>query len=708
MMIEQNLEKKLNVTRQLEKEVNQLASVRDVLGRSSQVATNVGNILDSFEHRLARLETTILPLYQQTGNLQRRQLNTEKTLQELDHVIGYYNVAGQVESVVKERPSSIGVPQYLQAMDRLAETCKYFEQNKPESVEIENVTSLFETGTDTLGKEFRDELKKYQKPVPPLATLELLQEEEINEETLSGVELVPPGVREDLRAIAAWLDKHNNTDRLTVYAKLRSDALKQSLRALRDYQRSSSMERGQGTGSLNSPGPHRGRLTKVDSTSKSRTLKISKTKMLQKVFPGHVSARRQGSPGHTSYPLHGTHTSQHELFPEAWVPTEGLEDTEVELYLNQVSALHCLAFAEYLLAQQLVPEDRVTRTFEMILKDPMDQLVTEGEGLATQARRSVSRGDYQAMLSVLAMLRHVTNIQPEYDRLLTNCQTSIRAKFAAIIHMLQETCVKALEGFVDSVKSDSERGLPKDGTVHEITTNALRFTEQLVDYAPTLAPILQRDTMLTNSLSNLPRNADASLKAKALLGAYVKRVLANLCLAFVSRSEAYSDDFLKAIFRLNNYHYILQTLLNSELLNLVALVEPQCDKMYNDQIMEQKRLYSQSWSRVLHYLNHEDVSPSVVQSGKLRDKDRQLIKDAFAGFNKEMEEVSRVQRRYSIPEPELRETLKRDNMEFILPKYQAFYDKYVKVDFARNTGKYIKYTPADISNMVNKFFDVAA
>ncbi|MPC14824.1 Exocyst complex component 7 [Portunus trituberculatus] len=323
---------------------------------------------------------------------------------------------------------------------------------------------------------------------------------EINEETLSGVELVPPGVREDLRAIAAWLDKHNNTDRLTVYAKLRSDTLKQSLRALRDYQRSSSMERGQGTGSLNSPGPLRGRLTKVDSTSKSRTLKISnKAKILQKAITGHVSSRRQGSPGHSSY-MHGTLTSPH----------------------GRVSALHCLAFAEYLLAQQLVPEDRVTRTFEMILKEPMDQLVTEGEGLATQARKSVSRGDYQAMLSVLAMVRHVTNIQPEYDRLLTNCQTSIRAKFAAIIHMLQETCVKALEGFVDSVKSDGERGLPKDGTVHQITNDALRFTKQLPDYAQTLAPILQRDTVLTSSLSNLPRNADASLQAKALLGAYTR------------------------------------------------------------------------------------------------------------------------------------------------------------------------------------------
>lgn len=61
------------------------------------------------------------------------------------------------------------------------------------------------------------------------------------------------------------------------------------------------------------------------------------------------------------------------------------------------------------------------------------------QGLAAQARRSVSRGDYQAVLSVLAMLRHVTNVQPEYDRLLTNCQTSIRSKFAAIINMLQDT-----------------------------------------------------------------------------------------------------------------------------------------------------------------------------------------------------------------------------------------------------------------------------
>lgn len=90
-----------------------------------------------------------------------------------------------------------------------------------------------------------------------------------------------------------------------------------------------------------------------------------------------------------------------------------------------------------------------------------------------------------------------------------------------LIVLVSPQCVKALEGFVDNVKSDGERALPKDGTVHEITSNALIFTKQLLDYAPTLAPILQRDPSLVSALSNLPRNIDPSLQAKALLGAYV-------------------------------------------------------------------------------------------------------------------------------------------------------------------------------------------
>merc|ERR550519_594193 len=88
-------------------------------------------ILTSFEQRLARLEETILPVYQETGNLQRRQENIDKTLVELDHVINYYNVSKEEENVFRE------------AMTRLKGALDYFATNNPGSIELENVRSLY-------------------------------------------------------------------------------------------------------------------------------------------------------------------------------------------------------------------------------------------------------------------------------------------------------------------------------------------------------------------------------------------------------------------------------------------------------------------------------------------------------------------------------------------------------------------------------------
>lgn len=44
-------------------------------------------------------------------------------------------------------------------------------------------------------------------------------------------------------------------------------------------------------------------------------------------------------------------------------------------------------------------------------------------------------------------------------------------------------------------------------------------------------------------------------------------------------------------------------------------------------------------------------------------------------FNKEFEEIRKAQTGYAIPDSELREMLKKDNRDFILPRYTAFYNK---------------------------------
>jgi len=78
------------------------------------------------------------------------------------------------------------------------------------------------------------------------------------------------------------------------------------------------------------------------------------------------------------------------------------------------------------------------------------------------------------------------------------------------------------------------------------------------------------------------------------------------------------------------------------------------------------------------------------------------------GFNKELEDICRVQKGYAVPDSDLRESLKKDNVRYVLPAYQVFHDKYVKISFTKNMKKYIKYSADDVERMLQRFFDVTS
>lgn len=60
-----------------------------------------------------------------------------------------------------------------------------------------------------------------------------------------------------------------------------------------------------------------------------------------------------------------------------------------------------------------------------------------------------------------------------------------------------------------------------------------------------------------------------------------------------------------------------------------------------------------------------------------------------------------------MPDSELRESLKRDNKELILPKYSAFFDKYSSLSFSKNPEKYLKYSVTEVSTVIDRLFDVS-
>lgn len=106
-------------------------------------------------------------------------LDVEKTLSQMERVIGFHNIADEVEARIREGPSG-NIDGYLTLLDQLKGALDFFAQNNPESVEMGHVSELFDIGLETLSREFLQLLKKHSKPVP-IATLHDVAATEDNE-----------------------------------------------------------------------------------------------------------------------------------------------------------------------------------------------------------------------------------------------------------------------------------------------------------------------------------------------------------------------------------------------------------------------------------------------------------------------------------------------------------------------------------------------
>lgn len=134
-------------------------------------------------------------------------------------------------------------------------------------------------------------------------------------------------------------------------------------------------------------------------------------------------------------------------------------------------------------------------------------------------------------------------LKPEFERTVEECDPYVKSKFESILATLHSTVssvifsflhlfyvnifiqgVKALEDFIESLRSDSVTQLPPDATVHELTSNVLMFLEQLLEYTDTIGRVLAQDPTYNLQLDKI-RSSDRN---KALLGFYISNYLKEI------------------------------------------------------------------------------------------------------------------------------------------------------------------------------------
>ncbi|XP_068269710.1 exocyst complex component 7 isoform X7 [Nyctibius grandis] len=680
----------------LKQEEATLSFIKESLEKSDQLTNNMVSILSSFESRLMKLENSIIPVHKQTENLQRLQENVEKTLSCLDHVISYYHVAKDTEKIIKEGPTG-RLEEYLNCMDKIQKAVEYFQDNNPDSPELNRVKSLFERGKESLESEFRSLMTRHTKPVPPILILDLISgDDEMETQEEMSLEHLPESVLHDIIRISGWLvENGRNQDFMTVYFQIRSVQLDRSIKGLKDHFRKNSSS----TGVPYSPAIQNKRKDTPTKKPLKRPGTIRKAQNLLKQYSQHGLDGKKGASN--------------------LIPMEGRDDVfdiEIDAYIHCVSAFVKLAQSEYQLLTEIVPEHHQKKTFDSLIQESLDNLIMEGDNIVSAARKAIIRHDYSAVLTIFPILKHLKQMKPEFDQVLQGTAAGTKNKLPGLITSMETTGAKALEEFADNIKNDPDKeyNMPKDGTVHELTSNAILFLQQLLDFQETAGAMLASQVLGdTYNIPLDPRETSSSASSyssefsRRLLSTYICKVLGNLQLNLLSKSKVYEDPALSAIFLHNNYNYILKSLEKSELIQLVAVTQKTAERSYRELIEQQIQTYQRSWLKVTDYILERNLP--VFQPGvKLKDKERQMIKERFKGFNDGLEELCKIQKAWAIPDMEQRDKIRRAQKTIVKETYGAFLNRYGNVPFTKNPEKYIRYQVDQVGEMIEKLFDTSA
>uniref|UniRef100_A0A3Q1LRR2 Exocyst complex component 7 n=1 Tax=Bos taurus TaxID=9913 RepID=A0A3Q1LRR2_BOVIN len=512
---------------------------------------------------------------------------------------------------------------------------------------------LFERGKESLESEFRSLMTRHSKVVSPVLILDLIGGEddlELQEEV--PLEHLPESVLHDVVRISRWLVEYGrNQDFMNVYYQIRSSQLDRSIKGLKEHFRKSSSS----SGVPYSPAiPNK-----------------------RKDTPTKKPVKRPGR--------------------------DDMLDVETDAYIHCVSAFVKLAQSEYQLLTDVIPEHHQKKTFDSLIQDALDGLMLEGENIVVAARKAIIRHDFSAVLTVFPILRHLKQTKPEFDQVLQGTAASTKNKLPSLITSMETVGAKALEDFADNIKNDPDKeyNMPKDGTVHELTSNAILFLQQLLDFQETAG------AMLASQETSSSATSYSSEFSKRLLSTYICKVLGNLQLNLLSKSKVYEDPALSAIFLHNNYNYILKALEKSELIQLVAVTQKTAERSYREHIEQQIQTYQRSWLKVTDYIAEKNLP--VVQPGvKLRDKERQMIKERFKGFNDGLEELCKIQKAWAIPDTEQRDKIRQAQKSIVKETYGAFLNRYGSVPFTKNPEKYIKYRVEQVGDMIDRLFDTSA
>ncbi|KAK9187472.1 hypothetical protein WN944_018867 [Citrus x changshan-huyou] len=669
------------------------AKMRESLQKSQTITDNVVTILGSFDHRLSALETAMRPTQIRTHAIRKAHENIDKTLKAAEVILAQFDLSRQAESKILRGPHE-DLESYLEAIDQLRSNISYFSSNKgfknSEGV-INNANTLLVKAISKLEDEFKQLLASYSKPLEPDRLFECLpnsmrpssgspghngdsshkspsnhHSEQPNGDAETAVftppTLIPPRILPLLHDLAQQMVQAGHQQQLqriysvqlTPWSCNNKEALlvelKESSVVIRDT-RSTVLEE-----SLRKLG--------VEKLSKDDVQKMQ-WEVLEAKIGNWIHFMRIA--------VKLLFAGERKVCDQIFESFDSLSDQcFAEVTASSVTVL--LSFGDAIAKSKRSPE----KLFVLLdMYEIMRELHSEVWNMIEKSAAGVIQTQIESVFKGKAC-------------------TEIRESALGLTKRLAQTAQETFGDFEEAVEKDATKTAVLDGTVHPLTSYVINYVKFLFDYQSTLKQLFQEFENGTESDSQL--------------ASVTMRIMQALQTNLDGKSKQYKDPALTHLFLMNNIHYMVRSVRRSEAKDLLG----------DDWVQIHRRIVQQhanqykrtAWAKILQCLSVQGLTSSggggsvATDGGNSSGVSRALIKDRFKVFNIQFEELHQKQSQWTVPDTELRESLRLAVAEVLLPAYRSFVKRFGPlVENGKNPQKYIRYSAEDLERMLGEFFE---
>ncbi|KAJ1973028.1 exocyst complex component exo70 [Dimargaris verticillata] len=367
-------------------------------------------------------------------------------------------------------------------------------------------------------------------------------------------------------------------------------------------------------------------------------------------------------------------------------------------FIQLTDCLLKLAQAERNFAESILPGEQVADTFSRTLKPSIEKYFESTETLAQVAKRSIQTEKFM-LFDVFETLKH---FQTDMDKTLA-LDASAKKHIANLTASISTPIMTSFAQYIDEAKGMARLNMPQDGTIFEFSSNAINHMRRLLEHQETVESMMV--TLGDSHWGAVTDSAPASkgrktFSGQAIVKHYFEDILQLLTNSLESKTKNSRKSGLSVVFLMNNYHYIARNIMGSRLLDVLGendlRIYESLDWKYQDQ-------FCNLWLSCIEYLADDTGGPGGLKN-KIVGSDKMTVKDKFKYFNTTLEELVRNQQTYTIPDKELRLNLMDRIREALIPAYSQFMERYQHTDFAKNSGKYLRYNQETLDRTLQSLF----